>query len=111
MSAYMMQDEDHLTIANYVMRSGYIPFDTVYTAANTLKRVNLESVNYRYKEKTRFAKIKPSVKPYDVDFQAFERLVSCWDYQCCEDSKNLDYIVWMLALSGVLSDMKAKQIE
>ena len=109
MSAYMMQDNDFLTIANYIMRSGYIPFDSVSAVANTLKRVNLESVNYRYKEKTRFAKIKPSVKPYDVDFQAFEKLVSCWDYQSCEDSKNLGYITWTLALSGVLSDMKAKQ--
>lgn len=108
MSAYMMQDNDFLTIANYVMRNGYIPHDSICAVANALKRVNLTSVNYRYKEKTRFTKIKPGVKPYDVDFQAFEKLVSCWDYQSCEDGKNLDYIVWMLALSGVLSDMKAK---
>lgn len=109
MSAYIMQDDDFLTMANFIMRGGYIPHATVYVVANALKRANLDSVNYRYKEKTRFAKIKPSVKPYDVDFQGFEKLVSCWDYQSCEDSENLGYISWALALSGVLSDMKAKQ--
>ena len=57
MSAYMMQDNDFLTMVNYIMRNGYIPSDTVYAVANALKRVNLESVNYRYKEKTGLLKL------------------------------------------------------
>lgn len=111
MSAYIMQDNEFAMIAAFMENRGYIQRGNMPAVARQLKRINVQSVNYRYKEKT-VAKpipLKLIVNAPIVQADSFIRLVECWDYQSCEDDNNIDYTAWSLALSGVVSNLKARE--
>lgn len=93
MSAYILSDLHFSTIAIYIHHLND-NIDIQYLA-NKLKSINIESVNYRYQETTRKSKCKiindfnnTRLTKYDII-----RLIQCWDYQSCEKSDNLDYIM------------------
>jgi len=90
MSAYIMHDTDLYALALYCAPSP----ELAQELANALKRVNIKSVNYRYRDKTRVTKCKPldnitfnkiQDKPY------IKSLIQCWGYQSCEDVFNLEF--------------------
>lgn len=95
MSAFQCSDLHIFTIASFA--AGRITENT-YTdpqrfaqdLANSLKRVNIESVNFRYDEKTPRTKCKPHPPRY-TDPATVYRLFECWSYQACEDSQSIDF--------------------
>lgn len=94
MSAYILSDLHHSTIALYIRHynGNVIDCDLL---ANKLKRININSVNYRYNEKTKNSKCKLIVNAENVKFTKSDiiRLIKCWSYQSCEEHTNLDYII------------------
>ena len=84
MSAYIMNDSDLYLIAKAVQPSNVQEF------SDLLKRININSVNYRYSEKTRVFKCKPL--PYItcavVNPEMINSLIKCWSYQSCEAMDN-----------------------
>lgn len=93
MSAFILSDLHFSTIAIYIHHLN----DTigVEELANKLKSINIDSVNYRYKENTRKAKCK-IINNYDnVKYTKYDiiRLIQCWDYQSCEKPDNFEYRV------------------
>lgn len=98
MSAYICSDRHIASIALWAaMESAGKLKDLSGMAqeiADALKRENIKSVNYRYREKTRFKKcdiLKADVLPPE-DIVA---LCDCLDYQSCEHP---DYKPGMLAV-------------
>ncbi len=99
MSAYLLSDKELCTIAKFCIMSTPTHLCTPPTVAqlsNKLKAINIESVNYRYSEKSR--KTKCSVKDfYEINIgnvinkRAMLASIERWDYQACEDN-SLDYI-------------------
>lgn len=86
MSAFLCSDKHIATIA---VAYGHIKgFDqaAVQGFADSLKRENIRSVNYRYKERS---KITPCDLTKGSPIGAFNALdlyalVECWEYQSCE---------------------------
>lgn len=95
MSAFILTDKHFSAIAYYVaaMHEKVNP----QTLADRLKRINVQSVNFRYMEKTRATRCRlvetPGLYPADII-----KLIQCWDYQSCETPDCLDYEI----LSGYL---------
>ena len=89
MSAFICSDKHFAAIAYYctAMHESVDP----QTLADQLKRVNIQSVNYRYGEKTRATRCKLSATP-GLSHADIVRLVQCWDYQSCENGHALDYL-------------------
>ena len=85
MSAFICSDLHIATIANFV--------DPVNAQelANRMKRVNINSVNHRYSENTRYRAC--SLKASDTEYSKHDiaRLIDCWDYQSCEKMNDLDF--------------------
>jgi hypothetical protein len=52
--------------------------------ADALKRENIKSVNYRYRERTRFKKCDLSGADLGVTPAEVLELIECLDYQSCE---------------------------
>lgn len=94
MSAFILTDKHFSTIANYA----HAMVDAIdpQALADKLKRINIESVNYRYREKTRITKCKLTVNPMPV--HDVIQLINCWDYQSCENRGNIEFHI----LSGYL---------
>lgn len=93
MSAFIISDLHTFTIAQFIAERYTEANNCALFAqnlANKLKRINIESVNYRYKEKTPRTKCKPQTVEI-TDPAKIYRLVRCWIYQSCEDSDNLDF--------------------
>lgn len=67
--------------------------DHVQAFADRLKRINIESVNHRYGEKTRVTKCRLAPLPEVAAFSTSDviRLAACWDYQSCEKGGSLDH--------------------
>jgi hypothetical protein len=88
MSAFICTDKHFSAIAYYI---GNIVNIHPQIIADKLKSINIESVNYRYNEKTpkRKCKLMHSGENYTV-FDII-RLIECWHYQSCEDNNNLDF--------------------
>lgn len=88
MSAFILPDEHFSVIAYYV---GNITDIDPQIIADKLKSININSVNYRYNEKTRKTKCK-LIHTGD-NYSGFDiiRLIDCWHYQSCEDENNLDF--------------------
>lgn len=82
MSAFICSDFHIMVISTVV--SEHFSIDAQELADN-LKRINIESVNYRYNEKTPKRKCKLNGK-VDTIFSASDiaKLIDCWDYQACE---------------------------
>lgn len=86
MSAFICSDEHFIEVINgYLTHSQRNPgHNKLVEWANTLKRENVRSVNYRYNKKTRFKSIKfePTHSQHSV-WQIIQWL-RCIDYQSCE---------------------------
>lgn len=61
--------------------------------ANKLKSINIDSVNYRYNEKTRKTKCKLSHTGDNYSKSDIIRLIQCWSYQSCENGLSLDFLM------------------
>lgn len=109
MSAFICSDLHFSTIANHLhnLNNNIV----VQELANKLKTINIDSVNYRYKENTRKSKCKivnnwVNTKPSEYDVI---RLIQCWNYQSSEKSDNLDYIVMSAFLLSHFDSDKIEQ--
>lgn len=76
--------------------------------ANKLKRVNIESVNFRYSDNQRVNKCKVISRIHEHSDAYVIRLIKCWSYQSCEKQENLEYII---LLSFLNSNFTAEQLE
>lgn len=81
MSAFICSDRHFSVIAAAIAEKAM----DIQTLADKLKAINIDSVNYRYDEKTRKTKVKfdPAT---DVTFSNTDvmNLIRCWAYQSCE---------------------------
>jgi hypothetical protein len=91
MSAYILSDLHFSVIAYYV--EGLNPNIKAQELADKLKSINIDSVNYRYNEKTRKTKCKLTRDNVNYTNPDIIRLIQCWDYQSCEKGDNLDYLI------------------
>lgn len=93
MSAFICSDLHFSTIAIYIHHLN----DNIgiQELADKLKSINIDSVNYRYNEKTRKTKCKIINNFNNVRYTKYDiiRLIQCWDYQSCEKGDNLDYLI------------------
>lgn len=94
MSAFICSDKHFSTIANYIAAMN--ASINAQALADKLKRINIQSVNYRYSGKTRITKCKLIENPVPVIDVI--QLINCWHYQSCEDSSNIEFHI----LSGFL---------
>ena len=87
MSAFICSDKHIATMAILLVTP-----DKVQDFANKLKQINIDSVNYRYNEKTpkRKCKLIALDECFNVTMHDLYRLYQCWDYQACEGDF-LDY--------------------
>ena len=92
MSAFILTDKHFSAIAFAVMPHNAQAF------ANKLKAVNIESVNYRYGEKTRKTRVKLDVQAKSYNPSIICKLIDCWDYQSCEDGGSIDYFIMKACL-------------
>jgi hypothetical protein len=88
MSAFILSDLHFSVLAYYV---GNITDIDPQVIADKLKSINIESVNYRYKEKTRKTKCKLQHSGDNYSTADIIRLIQCWSYQSCENQYSLDY--------------------
>lgn len=91
MSAYVLSDLHFSTIAIYIHHLN----DNIgiQELADKLKSINIESVDYRYNQKTRKTKCKIINDFNNNRYSKYDiiRLIQCWDYQSCEKQDNADY--------------------
>jgi len=84
MSAYICSDKQFAVIA----KAMFAEPRNQQTFANHLKRENIKSVNYRYKETTRFTKVNLNAATQEEVNGYFGhdilKLLYCVDYQSCE---------------------------
>ena len=95
MSAFILSDLHFSTIAIYIH---HIDDNIgIQELADKLKSINIDSVNYRYKENTRKSKVKIINNFDNVKYDKYDiiRLILCWDYQCMyiRDEDNIDYFI------------------
>lgn len=97
MSAFQCSDLHIFTIASFAAERitqnlHYVdPQRFAQDLADRLKRANVQSVNYRYSEKTPARKCKPIKDTTPAPAPVIYRLFQCWIYQSCEDSNALDF--------------------
>lgn len=78
MSAWIATDKHIASVA-----VTFFPPETAQEMANTMKRANIDSVNYRYSEKT--PRTKCSLKDAEkLSLQDLYSLTASLDYQSCE---------------------------
>lgn len=109
MSSFILSDKHFQIIAEYI-KSESPSFDC-QDFANRLKRINIESVNYRYNEKTRFSKVKFNNQFSYSDYDKFDiiRLIQCWSYQSCENAANIDYMIMDAYLLSLFDNNELEQ--
>lgn len=89
MSAFVCSDKHILIVAAIIAHvTGDKTVDDVFTIAAELRRENIRSVNYRYRERSRFPK-GWELTPEYIQISAFniadqQALITCLDYQSCE---------------------------
>lgn len=88
MSAFILTDKHFSVIAYYI---GNITNINPQIIADKLKSININSVNYRYNEKTRKTKCKLMHSGNNYTVFDIIQLIKCWHYQSCEDNNNLDF--------------------
>lgn len=81
MSAYICSDRHIATIANFAANGD---LESAQKIADSLKRENIKSVNFRYNEKTRATKCNISDYWKEANINDVFCLVRCLDYQSCE---------------------------
>ena len=84
MSAFMCTDTQFAVVAKFLFDDAAL----AQSFADGLKRENIRSVNYRYKESSRFSPVKLSAIS-DADMARYTmhdalKLLECIDYQSCE---------------------------
>ena len=91
MSAFILSDKHLSTIAGFIYYGK--PEYIIQKLADKLKAINIDSVNYRYNEKTR--KTKCQLFPLDFKYTVHDisRMINCWCYQSCEKPGNLEYMI------------------
>lgn len=91
MSAFILSDRHFSVIADVVAQKA----TDIQAIADKLKAINIDSVNYRYGEKTRKTKVKlVDVSDHNFNSADLYSLINCWGYQSCEGNL-LDYrIMW-----------------
>jgi hypothetical protein len=99
MSAYILTDRQLSTLASFIAPAG-----KVQMFADKLKRINIQSVNYRYNEKTRITKCVVTLtldnaKSGVIDFH---QIAQNWDYQSCEDDSSVDYHIMSFYIKALL---------
>lgn len=96
MSAFILSDKHFQVIAQYITENK-IQCMNAQDLANRMKKINIESVDYRYNEKTRFSKVKFSDSIHASEYSKYDiiRLIECWNYQSCENEFNTEY--WIMA--------------
>lgn len=90
MSAYILSDQHFSVIAYYV---GNITDINPQIIADKLKSINIDSVNYRYNEKTRKTKCKLMHTGENYTVSDIIRIIKCWSYQSCENGLSLDFLM------------------
>lgn len=84
MSAFMCTDTQFAVVAKFLFGDAGL----AQAFADGLKRENIRSLNYRYKERLRFRSVKLSaVSDADLAYYTMHdalRLLECIDYQSCE---------------------------
>lgn len=90
MSAFICSDLHFSAIAYYI--EGLNPAVNAQELANRLKSINIDSVNYRYKEKTRKTKCKLQRDNRQLTIADVIRLIQCWSYQSCENGESIDFL-------------------
>ena len=83
MSAFICSDKHFSTVSNFLFPDCS---DNAQNFANSLKRGNVNSVNYRYSEKNRFKRVDMSkASPIGAHTPSdILKLLQCIDYQSCE---------------------------
>ena len=86
----MLTDAHHASVATYAGEKMNFSPEKIQTLANTLKRINRASVNYRYNERkpARACKVGRIV-PMD-EFRFYDA-IRCWSYQSCDNPHNIDF--------------------
>jgi len=94
MSAFIISDLHTFTIAEFIAQRldqrGLDRDQLAQNIANSLKRVNIESVNHRYSEKTPRTKCKANTAGITAPAAVY-RLARCWIYQACENQHSADF--------------------
>ena len=95
MSAFIVSDLHAFTIAEFIahrlrLGSHFDRDQLTQNLANSLKRVNIESVNFRYDEKTPRTKCKANTAGITDPAKVY-RLARCWIYQACENQNSADF--------------------
>jgi hypothetical protein len=103
MSCFIVSDKHFQIIAEYIAHNTGIQAQII---ADKLKRINIESVNFRYNEKNRFSKVKFNSDFTFKDYIKFDiiRLIQCWSYQSCENALSLDFLIMDAYLFSFFDD-------
>ena len=100
MSAFICSDRQFAVVA----RQLFLTEAQQQRFADALKRENIRSVNYRYKETTRFTPVKLSEADGAPNYNDLDliKLLTCIDYQSCErpDYDDTRIAVAIMALAG-----------
>jgi len=91
MSAFICSDL-HFSIIAYSIE-GLNPSVNPQELADKLKKINIESVDFRYKTRTRKTKCKLTHDKNNYSTADIIRLIQCWSYQSCEDGYSLDFLM------------------
>lgn len=108
MSAFIISDLHAFTLASFAAARLWETDSLInekqlaQDLANRLKRANVESVNYRYREKTPRTKCKPHTVTI-TDAPSVYGLFRCWNYQACEDSQSIDFHALSALLDGLFT--------
>jgi hypothetical protein len=113
MSAFIVSDLHTFTIASFAagrlrLGSHFDRDQLAQSLANSLKRVNVESVNFRYAEKTPRTKCKAQAVTITDPAQVY-RLARCWIYQACENQQNADFHALSALLEAAFTQDEKRQ--
>jgi hypothetical protein len=114
MSAFICSDLHQFVVADFIVTNVISetenPQQLTLDLANKLKRINVDSVNYRYQEKTKVYKVKLLSTDYltaaSLSLHDKAKLAKSWIYQSCEDS-SLDYFAYSALIEQVIKASKA----
>lgn len=113
MSAFILSDKHFFTIAAFVagriQGHGLDRHQLAQNLADKLKRVNIESVNFRYDEKTPRTKCKVYTTAKDCSPAEVYRLCRCWIYQACEDQTSADFFALQYMLEAQFTQDEKRQ--
>ena len=113
MSAFVCSDLHQFVVSDFILSGIISEYDKsnekILELANKLKRINVDSVNYRYKEKTKVFKVKLLSTDYllmaSLSIHDKAKLAKSWIYQSCEDS-GLDYFAYSALIEQVIKATK-----